>query len=729
MKKVVELLKNKKIVFIALAIIVIASFSCIFTVQIVRNIERKKMEQQPLLTYEAIRSEDEDEDQQEYNIIIKITSADGLEKITYKKKNSEDEMTLNCKGKNVVGIDYTVTVGENYDFKIKQVGKDEVTETICYEVPYIEGNYALVNGVYSNTPDLTGYDQRYTRYLTANGDNLDVGNWISAEVPTDWYSYKESKWANIYVENNGEDVYYTWIPRYAYKVDTASSTTGNERTDVKFVDMNNNYKDESGNEITWQELKAQGYQIPAAFRWNGTKIPGYWAMKYTAGDIISPSIIYYSMVAYRGKISVSGITLNTNITKTNPITKYTFSINGEIMQTIEDATEVANIASKTIEFTNVKEGENVINVTGLNAAGEIVGSMTKVYEPAKVNEPDLSGFDKNTTFYVTYDENQDETSTIPISNDAPEDWYEYGEARWANIVVRNNGLETYYTWIPRYEFIADSVNQRTTVHFIEGTRNTPTDTYQIPEAFTFNGVELTGYWAMKYTAGDESAPLFSTELTSTSSSIKTKGITGTKVADGQKYRYYINGEYKYETTDKNENYEYTGLNSGELYTILVEIRNSTTNAYIGTAVKQIKTGEPNKPELLGFNTNNTYYVTYDDAGNEIIGDKVTSDGANAPSNWYDYSASKWANIVVTDGTVIDGAITGATVTTYYTWIPRYEYRIISSEQAKKETGRTEVRFISGTSTDVDTGWQIPEAFKFNEKELTGYWAMKYTAGG
>ena len=33
------------------------------------------------------------------------------------------------------------------------------------------------------------------------------------------------------------------------------------------------------------------------------------------------------------------------------------------------------------------------------------------------------------------------------------------------------------------------------------------------------------------------------------------------------------------------------------------------------------------------------------------------------------------------------------------------------------------------STDVDTGWQIPEAFTFNEKELTGYWAMKYTAGG
>ena len=82
MKKIVELLKNKKIVFIALAIIVIASFSCIFTVQIVRNIERKKREQQPLLTYEAIRSEDEDEDQQR-NIAFHIAeqTSKGLHRV------------------------------------------------------------------------------------------------------------------------------------------------------------------------------------------------------------------------------------------------------------------------------------------------------------------------------------------------------------------------------------------------------------------------------------------------------------------------------------------------------------------------------------------------------------------------------------------------------------------------------------------------------------------------
>ena len=89
-----------------------------------------------------------------------------------------------------------------------------------------------------------------------------------------------------------------------------------------------------------------------------------------------------------------------------------------------------------------------------------------------------------------------------------------------------------------------------------------------------------------------------------------------------------------------------------------------------------------------------------------------------PKNWYDYSQSKWANIVVQE----NGK------TTYFTWIPRYEFMITSSQYSQPTIGRTEVRFIQGTSTETDLGYQIPEAFTFNDQQLTGYWAMKYTAG-
>ena len=602
------------------------------------------------------------------------------------------------------------------------------------------GKYELVNGIYLCTPKLDqGFNENKTRYLEVGSNGkLTPGNWITDKPTDNWYNYKEKKWANIYVENSGSDIYYVWIPRYCFTLDQDA-----QRSDVKFIDVDNNYKDENGNLTPWEStegirgLKEQKYQVPEAFWFDknengkedeGEQLAGYWAMKYTAGDITTPSTINYDMSVVQGVVNIKNITLNTTITNTNPIVKYTVALNGKIVKEITDTTAIANINSQKIEFSNLKEGDNTINVTGLNANGEIVGSMTKEYAPAIVNAPDLSGFDKDTTFYVTYDSNGQEHSTTPISQATPKFWYEYGSSQWANIVTRNNELETYYVWIPRYEFQLDQTNQRSIVKFITGTSKETDAGYQIPEAFTFNGQELTGYWAMKYTAGDAAAPRFSAEVVATSSSIKTKGITGTAVVEGQKYKYYINGEYKGEKTNSEDTFEFSGLSSNTKYTILVEIRESATDKYVGTIVKQISTIDANKPELTGFNEKMTYYVLYDESGNQTIGDKIKNDGSNMPSNWYNYSNSRWANIVVTDGTVKNGKIENATKTTYYTWIPRYEFTITSSQYAQPAAGRTEVRFISGTSKETDTGYKIPEAFKFNEQELTGYWAMKYTAG-
>ena len=615
------------------------------------------------------------------------------------------------------------------------------------------GKYELVNGLYLCTPKLDeGFKSDRTRYLEVNSQgNLTPGKWIDQNPTESWYDYKKSKWANILVENNGSEIYYTWIPRYCFKLDQ-----DNQTSDVKFIDIDNNYKDADGNVTPWEStdgvegLKDQGYQIPEAFtvQASATKtyeLSGYWAMKYTAGDISVPSTVSYDMSVSKGIINIKNISLNTSVTNSNPITTYTVALNGEIVQTINNASEVNSIGSKVIVLNNMKAGDNIINVTGLNAGGEVVGSMTKNYSPAVVNTPDLSGFNQDTTFYVTYDDNGKETSTTPISQAVPQYWYEYGESRWANIVTRNNGLETYYTWIPRYAFTLDQTNQKSTIKFITGTSTEAGGGYQIPDAFWFdkngNGVQddgeqLTGFWAMKYTAGSESAPRFDTEVMATSSSIKTKGITGTAVGDGKVYKYYINGEYKGQKTTATDTFEFSGLNSNTKYTILVEVRDSS-DEYVGSVVKQISTIDANKPELTGFNAAQTYYVLYDNDGNETIGDKVKNDGSNMPSNWYDYSSSRWANIVVTDGTVSGGQITGATKTTYFTWIPRYEFKITSSQYQQPAEARTEVRFLKETSKDTDTGYQIPDAFWFdknsngkedNGEQLTGYWAMKYTVG-
>ncbi len=733
-EKITKKISKKVVIILLIAIILVLILACFAIVTVPKIIEKVNAEKNTLLSYEVKEKISENE----YKILIIIRSEDGIEYIKYPNGN-----ILKANGKNKVGIDYKIVEETRYDFIIKQVGKEEVTETIFKEIQKINGDYVLVNGVYVNKPDLSGFDSKYTRYLNISEDGKMVpGEWTSTAVnDSEWYSYKDAKWANIYYEVNGANTYYVWIPRYCFKLNQDS-----ERSDVKFIDTSNNYIDADGNKITWEQLQEEGYQIPEAFQFSDYRIPGYWAMKYTAGDITTPSTINFDMSVYRGVVTVKNIKLNTAITNTNQIVKYTFALNGNIIKTIENTDEISNINEQIIEFSNMVDGDNTVNVTGLNAKGEIVGSMTKLYSPAVVNEPDLSGFDKNTTFYVTYDSNGQEHSTIPITEEVPNDWYEYGESRWANIVTRNNELETYYVWIPRYQFQLDQTNQRSIVKFISGTSKETDEGYQIPEAFWFDkngngtedeGEQLTGYWAMKYTAGDAAAPRFSTELVATSSSIKTKGITGTAVGEGQKYKYYINGEYKGEKTSKDDTFEFSGLSSNTKYTVLVEVRNNATDEYVGTIVKQISTIDANKPELTGFNSNMTYYVLYDESGNQTIGDKIKNDGSNIPQKWYSYSESKWANIVVTDGTVKNGKIENATMTTYYTWIPRYEFTITSSQYAQPAAGRTEVRFISGTSKETDIGYQIPEAFWFDKnsngiedegEQLTGYWAMKYTAG-
>ena len=130
------------------------------------------------------------------------------------------------------------------------------------------------------------------------------------------------------------------------------------------------------------------------------------------------------------------------------------------------------------------KGDKAVNVTALDSNGEIIGSHTRLYRTADVNPPDISKFDKDTTFYVYWDEKGIEHNEIPISKKAPNEWYDYGTANWANIVTRNNGLETYYVWIPRYAYQVDNTNQRTYVRFIKGTGNAEEDAgFKVPEAF------------------------------------------------------------------------------------------------------------------------------------------------------------------------------------------------------------------------------------------------------
>ena len=582
------------------------------------------------------------------------------------------------------------------------------------------GSYEFVNGVYMCTPALgEGFNKNTTRYAneTSKG-TMTPGKWIFNKPDKDWYDYKNSKWANLVVESDGAETYFVWIPRYCFKLDP-----NGQRSDVKLISVENYWKDpyakdEENNTTPWEELQAQGYQVPDAFTFDGKELPGFWAMKYNIGETpAEASIVDYDMIAKAGAITIR----NTRIT--NPpgeVAKCIVYLNGVAKYTITNKAEIEGINSKEFKMEGLRPGDNVINITLLDANEQMVGSRTRIYAIAEVNEPDLSGFEsiKDTTFYVTYDENGNEHSTIPLSSDkGPDYWYNYSEAEWANIVVRNNGGEIYYTWIPRYEFVLNNTDQRSTVKFIKGVGTVPTSGYQIPDAFTFDGKQLTGFWAMKYNIGDVNTTLFDTSVIASGTTIITQGVKGSSVTEGQTYTYYVDGKKDGNTTeDAAAEHEFKNLQPNTKHTILVEIRDKVTDALLGTIVKQAETSQPNAPELKGFNADCTYYVLYDESGNESIGEKIKNDGSNMPQNWYDYGKSRWANIVV-KGKKTDGTETA----TYFTWIPRYQFRL------NNQTQRSDVKFLEGTN-GATGDYQIPDAFTFDGKALTGYWAMKYNIG-
>ena len=594
----------------------------------------------------------------------------------------------------------------------------------------VNGNYEKVNGIYLCTPKInTGFVKEKTRYMKEQNGNLVPTNWISKKPDEDWYDYKNKKWANLYVESTGIESYYVWIPRYVYKL----AENGSQETDVKFVDINNNYTDGETDKVTkWEELKKEGYKIPEAFYFGdsetateNTAIPGYWISKYQLSELKETDsyTIDYDVVATPTTITIRNIRINAG---GKEIAKYQYAVNGKILH------ESTN--GEDYKITGLAKGNKAINVTALDKNGEVIGSMTKLYEVADVNEPDTRGFDPDTTFYVYWDENGIEHNETPISMEEPEEWYDYTSKKWANIVTRNNGLETYLVWIPRYQYALDTVSKSTYVKFIKGTGSETDSGYKIPEAFYFGDNEtatkntpLTGYWISKYQLSDKEATAkLTTEMSAGSDEIKIRNITGSVVGQNLKYEYYINGKKVHEGTDKNENYTYEGLEPKTTYTINIIARNKDTNAYVAAITQKVKTIVVNKPVLTGFNESRTYYVLYDNNGNESIGENIKNDGSNMPKGWYNYTDKKWANIVVTDGVVQNGKITGAKTTTYLVWIPRYSYSLDTTNK------KTNVIFLEGTSNEVEPGHKIPEAFYWGDNEtatqntpLTGYWISKY----
>ena len=155
-----------------------------------------------------------------------------------------------------------------------------------------------------------------------------------------------------------------------------------------------------------------------------------------------------------------------------------------------------------------------------------------VQSTKSANAPDVSGFNKNSTYYVLWNTSKSPytiNDTILISKTEPSDWYDYttGINKWANIKTTGGGNDCYWVWIPRYAYcITEGYHSNSAgtieIKFLKGTTNTPIDgssitisnssgsgNWNVHPAFWFdknnNGVEdegeqLTGIWVAKFEA-------------------------------------------------------------------------------------------------------------------------------------------------------------------------------------------------------------------------------------
>ena len=99
----------------------------------------------------------------------------------------------------------------------------------------------------------------------------------------------------------------------------------------------------------------------------------------------------------------------------------------------------------------------------------------------------------------------------------PENWYNYNEKKWANILVVNKetNLMSYFVWMPRYEYrvmdaSSNAEEKWIDIAFVPVTKAEPTDGYILHTSFDINmGTaenpeikRLSGFWAGKYEVSD-----------------------------------------------------------------------------------------------------------------------------------------------------------------------------------------------------------------------------------
>ena len=233
-------------------------------------------------------------------IIISLTNGNVIAKAKEAKFKS-DMQELTSKVQSMYLEEYTAAMGQYYkgsmngnisSFGVSAAYDSEysvVGGTVCYkgnDLAKIEvaKDLGIITGVVNptttlpyNKPDLSYLPTATTVAIKWDGSNVESNLTLAvADADTTWYDYTTKKWSNIKTSNNGNDAYWVWIPRYAYKIDHPHTTTA-EPINIKFLGGATNTPADGS-------TLPDDYIVHPAFTFGDKQLSGIWVAKYEASS-------------------------------------------------------------------------------------------------------------------------------------------------------------------------------------------------------------------------------------------------------------------------------------------------------------------------------------------------------------------------------------------------------------------------------------------------------------
>ena len=199
----------------------------------------------------------------------------------------------------------------------------------------------------------------------------------------------------------------------------------------------------------------------------------------------------------------------------------------EILEKYGTLSEEEKLTDKTLTTT---KGNYEIKVSDIFNGTTVKDDIDRPTFTTVANAPDISGFNKDNTYYVSWDLTNspyqiDEATNL--NGIAPSNWYYYTEGvnHWANIKTTGGENDCYWVWIPRYAYQVPTKSgtaQTINIKFLKEDTNIPIGETQaitntiptegswvVHPAFTNAGNggfgELKGIWIAKYEASSNSS--------------------------------------------------------------------------------------------------------------------------------------------------------------------------------------------------------------------------------